>query len=90
MDSTDKNDEGPHSEPPTSESNQENQLNEGKSSSQTAEEPLQPASGLAEEIQHYDWDQLFEKYNEAMEEHARADELVRNQTAQLHEVYISS
>lgn len=90
MDSTDKNDEAPHTETPTSELNQQNPPNEGKSSSQTVQDLLQPASELAEEIQHYDWDQLLEKYTDAMEEHARADESVRNQTAQLHEVYHTS
>ncbi|RJE21877.1 hypothetical protein PHISCL_05795 [Aspergillus sclerotialis] len=89
MDSTDKNDEDLHSELPISEPNKQNEPNEEKSSSQSAEDPLQSTSELAEEIQHYDWDQLFEKYADVMEEHARADELVRNQTAQLHEAFVS-
>lgn len=46
----------------------------------------QPASGLAEEIQHYDWDQLQEKYAATMEEHSRAEEDLRGETAKLLEV----
>lgn len=90
MDSTNKSDEAPLTEPLASELGKP-MPNEGKPSSQTVDSPLQPASDLAEELQNYDWDQLLEKYADAMEEHARADEQVRNQTAKLQEVskYIS-
>lgn len=85
MDSADKIDEAPHTEPLVSEFDKQ-MPNEGKASSQTVDSPLQPASDLADELQNYDWDQLLEKYAVAMEEHARADEQVRNQTAELQEV----
>lgn len=86
MDSTDKNGEPPRTESPSSELNQQDPPNEGKSSSQAVDGLLQPAPGLADELKNYDWDQLLEKYADAMEEHAQADEQVRNQTAKLQEV----
>lgn len=41
---------------------------------------------LTQELEQYDWDQLQEKYTDAMDEHSRTEEGLRVETTKLLEV----
>lgn len=66
-----------------------------KESQQTCSpEPIEPVldteeslvARLTQDLEQYDWDQLQEKYTDAMDEHSRAEEDLRAETARLLEV----
>ncbi|KAJ5286888.1 hypothetical protein N7478_002574, partial [Penicillium angulare] len=67
-----------------------------KESQQTrSPEPIEPVidtedalvSHLTQDLQQYDWIQLQEKYTDAMDEHSRAEENIRSETARLLEAF---
>lgn len=61
-------------------------------------EPIDPVASeefpivarLTQGLAEYDWDQLQEKYTDAMDEHSRVEEELRAETARLLEVIIDS